>query len=219
VDKALADKTPGVILLGAGGHARVVADALARLGFAVAGMVAPGIPPGSVLDLALLGDDGDLGTLARAGFVRAALGIGDNERRRAASEAARAEGIQLLQVLHPGAILAADTQIEDGVVVLAGAVVNAGARLGRGAVVNSLGLVEHDAEVGAFAHVAPGARLLGAAALGASSLLGAGATVLPGIAVGSGATVGAGAVVTRDVAPGATVVGVPARPLAHPVKR
>ena len=151
---------------------------------------------GGVFELSLLGDDEALARLAASGLGEAALGIGDNDRRRLAAERALASGFDLVRVRHPGAQVGRGALIAAGAAVLAGAVVGPEARIGTGAIVNSPGLVEHDARVGAYANVAPGARLLGGASLG------------------SGALLGAGAVVLDDVPAGARVVGVPARPQA-----
>lgn len=189
----------------------MIADALLSSGAVIAGVVAPDAA-GGVFDLERLGDDAELPRLAAGGLRRAALGIGDNRRRRLAAEAALASGLTLVAVRHPSAQVGRGAVIEAGAAVLAGAVVGANARVGAGAIINSLALVEHDARVGAYAHVAPGARLLGGASIGEGAFLGAGAVVLPGLAIGAGATVGAGAVVLEDVAAAARVVGVPARP-------
>jgi sugar O-acyltransferase (sialic acid O-acetyltransferase NeuD family) len=199
-----------LLIIGAGGHARVIADALLLQGVAVAGLVAPALA-GEVFDLPLLGDDESLAALAGRGLRRAALGIGDNHRRRQAAARARAAGLTLACVCHPQAILGRDVVLGAGAGVLAGAVINAGARVGEGAIVNSLGLVEHDAVVGAYAHIAPGARVLGGVVVGAEALVGAGAVVLPGVRVGARAVIGAGAVVLADVPAGALVTGVPGR--------
>lgn len=87
------------------------------------------------------------------------------------------------------------------------------ARLGEGVLLNAGAAVHHDVEIGAYCEVSPGARLLGRCRLGSNCQVGAMAVVLPGVVVGDNAIIGAGAVVTRNVSIGATVVGVPARPL------
>jgi acetyltransferase-like isoleucine patch superfamily enzyme len=90
--------------------------------------------------------------------------------------------------------------------------VNAAAEIGRGVIVNTSASVDHDCRVGEFAHLAPGSVLGGEVVVGARAFVGLGARILPCVTIGEEAVVGAGAVVLRDVPPGATVVGVPARP-------
>jgi sugar O-acyltransferase (sialic acid O-acetyltransferase NeuD family) len=199
-----------LLIIGAGGHARVVADALLQRGVAIAGLVAPA-RRGDVFGLPLLGDDDALGALVRRGLRRAVLGIGDNHRRRRAGDLARAAGLALACVCHERAILGRDVALGAGAVVLAGAVINAGARLEEGVLINSLALIEHDAAVGAYAHVAPGARILGGAVIGSGALIGAGAVVLPGMRIGEEAVIGAGAVILADVPAGVLAAGVPGR--------
>lgn len=121
-------------------------------------------------------------------------------------------GLQVINVIHPRAFVAADAQVGAGAQVSPMASVCANARLGRGVIVNTAASVDHDCRIGDGVHVGPGARLCGEVVVGDGSFIGAGATVLPRRCIGTDAIVGAGAVVTRDVGAGETVVGNPARP-------
>ena len=198
-----------VVVYGAGGHGRVVMDAVLAAGFHLVGFVDDLLPVGA--------DTGGSVVLGNAEWLTGkaelavALGIGCNRTRRRVHEIVVAAGGEVLTVVHPAATVSPRASVAPGAVVLAGAVVNIGARIGVGAIVNSGALAEHDVIVGDFAHVSPNATLAGAARLADGAHLGAGATVLPGIAVGEGAIVGAGAVVTKDVAAGQVAVGIPAR--------
>lgn len=137
------------------------------------------------------------------------LGIGDIPRRR---ELRGKFPLMPPALIHPAATVAASAKIGDGVAVMAGAIVNPNARIDPDAILNTGCIVEHDCVVGRNTHVAPGAVLAGEAIIGADAHIGAGAVVLEDRHVGDGAMVGAGAVVVKHVEPGATVVGVPARP-------
>lgn len=208
------------LCLGAGGHARVVADA-ARLD--------PGVELVGLLDddtllqgtersgLSVLGPIGDLSDLARERDAdHAVVGIGGHRADAIRAELAQRvldAGLALATVRHPSAVIAGSARIGPGVALLAGAVVNADASLGRNTILNTRAVVEHDAVIGDHTHVCPGAIVLGAAVVGRGSFVGAGAVVVQGVRVGEGVTIGAGAVVVRDVPDGATVAGVPAGPL------
>ncbi len=209
------------VVLGGGGHARVLIDCIR------ASRVAK---PYVVLDcdttlwgkdlsgVPIQGGDDLLPMLAKQGipyFVVGVGGVGNNAPRRQIFELASSNGLTPLTVSHPSAICSSLAKVGGGSVVFPGAVVNVGAVLGVNVIVNTGAIVEHDCSVGDHAHVATGARLGGAVSLGRQSHVGAGATVLNGVSIGEGAIVGAGAVVVRDVAPWTVVVGVPARVLNH----
>jgi sugar O-acyltransferase (sialic acid O-acetyltransferase NeuD family) len=204
-----------VVIYGAGGHGKVVADMVLAMGAAeVLGFVDDGAGAAgrTVLGMPVLGA-GDWAE--READVAVALAIGSNRARRAAAERCQRWGATLLTVVHPRSTVARSAVLAPGVVVMAGAVINPEAFVGEGAIVNTSAVVEHDVVVGAFAHLSPHATTGGAARIGALAHVGLSATVLPGVSVGEGAVVGAGAVVIRDVAPGETVVGIPAKALVR----
>lgn len=210
-----------VLIWGAGGHGKVVADLVRMTGHAVAGYAdvdqdkqGAVVEPGgatvviSEADLVHLLDQG-AALPCRATAV--ALGLGDNQARLRSAE--RAGGALMRALVHPAATVSDSAQLGLGTVVFAGAVVNAAATIGAAAVINSAAVVEHDCSVGDGAHIAPGAVLTGGVSVGQGTLVGARAVVLPGIAIGADALVGAGAVVAGDVPGGVVVAGVPARVL------
>jgi len=195
-------------LLGAGGHAKVVAATARAAGREVTALVDPRTEMSGtrVLGVTVVGEDEPLP--ADAELV---VAIGDNRvrERLAKRHADRA----FATVVHPRAVMAEDVTIGPGTVVFANAVVQPGARVGRHAIVNTGVIVEHDCRLGDLVQVASGATLAGAVKAGEGAFVGAGATVLPGVRLGAWCVVGAGAVVVDDVPEGVTVVGVPARPL------
>ncbi|MHC5025562.1 MAG: NeuD/PglB/VioB family sugar acetyltransferase [Planctomycetota bacterium] len=201
-----------LLLLGGGGHARVVAATARTVGWTIVGCLDSSGPDGAgAPDLPCLGVPADLDRiLAGSPAARVHAAVGDSEVRRRLLDAAgdRVAG----PIVHAAAVVVASAQLADGVFVGPRAVVNADTRLERGAIVNTGAIVEHDCSIGPFAHVAPGAILAGGVSIGAGSLVGAGATIVPGVTIGRRAVVGAGAVVLADVPDESTVVGVPARP-------
>ncbi len=208
----------GICLLGAGGHALVVADAALAGGQSIAGFMDDAEEP-ALKELSLSdnriparfsGLEGlEAKTLAGKPWI---IGLGDLGLRRALIDRLYSAEEDLTSVLHPQAIVSKHAVIAGGVFVGPGTIVNAGAKLLDHAIVNSGAIVEHDCLIAENAHVAPGAVLGGGVKVGNDTLIGLGARVLPGVTIGSGCTVGAGAVVLEDAADGATVVGCPARP-------
>ncbi|HEY8340089.1 MAG TPA: hypothetical protein VIK95_09485 [Egibacteraceae bacterium] len=194
-----------VVVFGAGGHARAVADVLARLPVAVAAVVDPAAPAP-----ALRSDEEGL-RLARDRGLPAVVAIGDNRRRLALAQRLAAAGIALPAVVATTATVAADAALGAATVVLEHAHVGAGAALGAACVVNTAAVVEHDCALGDGVHCAPGSVLTGAVRCGDRVVVGAGAVALPGVALDADAVAGAGSVVTAAVAAGRTVAGVPAR--------
>lgn len=210
-----------LIVWGAGGHGRVVADAARAAGWhvlgfadrdeALVGQARAGEPP-VLLSEAQLQADLARGSGLPDGLRAIALGVGGNEARRRGL--AWIPERYLEPVIHPRAVVSPTASIGRGTVILGGAVVNPGARIGAGVIVNTAAVIEHDVEIEDAAHVSPGAILTGGVRVGAGAWIGAGAIVIPGRRVGRGCIVGAGAVVLRDVPDAFTVVGNPARPLS-----
>jgi sugar O-acyltransferase (sialic acid O-acetyltransferase NeuD family) len=210
--------SPRIIVIGGGGHGRVVIDALLAAGADIAGVVDPDPAVAARLPQGIpyMGGDGALAGIAPAS-VLLALGIGAVDvphQRRRIFERYRKLEFRFATVIHPSVIRAADVELGEGAQVLAGAVLQIGCRLGVNALVNTRAVVEHDAVVGDHACVSPGAVLAGGVVLETSSYVGLSASVLQNIRVGAEAMVAAGAVVIADVPPGARVAGVPARQMA-----
>lgn len=221
-----AELTPApLVVLGGGEHARVVIEAARTRPdrWAIQGYVAPdaaGGPPHDD-DVPWLGDDAALAArlddLAPDDRPWLVLGFGggqtaDGLAGRVAATERFGGGARWATVIHAAAWVSPTARLAVGVVVLANAVVNTGARLGRHVLVNSAAVVEHDVRIGDGSHVAPAAAIGGGATIGEHVFVGLGARVRDHIEVGAGAVIGMGAVVVESIAPGATVVGVPARP-------
>ena len=209
------------IILGGGGHARVLIESLHASGLvenicvldkdrSLWGKVLLGVP--------VPGGDELLPELVQQGATHFVVGmgsVGDNRPRRRLFELGLSAGLIPLTIIHPAAVFSKWAKIGNGSVIFPGAVVNAGALLGLNVIVNTGAIVEHDCVIGDHVHVATGSRLCGAVQVANGAHIGAGATIREGVSIGAGAVVGAGALVLKDVEPGTVVVGVPARFLEH----
>jgi len=203
-----------LIVFGAGGHAKVVLEAVTASfpDCAIAILDdAPGASGSQLLGIPVSGGRDWLGDhWPGAPFFPA---IGNNAARAEMIDWLGRSGRQVAAVVHPRALLSPSASLGPGGFLAPGAIVNAETVLGPGAIVNTGATIDHDCHIGSAVHVAPGAHLCGGVRVGERTLVGVGATVIPGIRIGDEAIVAAGAVVTRDVPDGGRVGGVPARPL------
>ena len=202
-----------VIVFGAGGHGKVVADILLAGGIEILGFVDddPTRQGTTVLGKLVLGNSEWLRARAADERVSLALGIGANAARARIAGRARKWGATLLTAIHPRATVSPSARIGAGTAIMAGACVNPDATLGEGVIVNTGAIVEHDCVLGDWSHLSPRAALGGAARVGSGAHLGVGAILLPGVCVGERSVVGAGAVVVRDLLSDVVAWGVPAR--------
>lgn len=200
----------GMLILGAGGHAKVVADILCCQGVPVMGFLDdnPALWGATRLGLPILGGIATYREHLPGGLI---LGIGDIAERHAVVERLGPLADDLwCNALHPRATVAKSARLGRGVTVMAGAVVNPDAVLGDHSVVNTGATVDHECVIGEYAHIGPGAHLAGGIHVGQGAFIGIGANVTPCLTIGTGAIVGAGAVVIGDVPSHVVVKGVPA---------
>jgi sugar O-acyltransferase (sialic acid O-acetyltransferase NeuD family) len=210
--------------IGAGGHAKVLLEALLAQGdVEVVGLLDsdPELKGSKVLGVPVLGGDELLEQLHKDGVRHAFMGvggIGDNSMRSRLFEWVKKSGFELISVRHATAVVSPSSHIGEGTCLCPGAIVGAGARLGLNVIVNTGAIVEHDCDLGDHVHVASGAVLAGGVSVGAGAHIGAGATVRQGVRIGRNAIVAMGAAVVDDVPDDIVVAGVPARPMQAKAK-
>ncbi|QIE24849.1 acetyltransferase [Caballeronia sp. SBC2] len=202
----------GIVVVGAGGHAKVCIELLRAMGEHVDYCVGGSDGPLSCVGVPVLHGDEHLSKL-RGDHYRAFIAIGSNRVRARLATIATGLGYELVNAISPSAVISSTVSFGSGVAVMAGAVINAEAFVDSLAIVNTGATVDHDCRIGHAAHIAPQCGLAGCVSVGAQSFLGIGARVIPDKVIGSHVIVGAGGVVISDIGDGLTVVGVPARPI------
>jgi sugar O-acyltransferase (sialic acid O-acetyltransferase NeuD family) len=207
------------VMLGAGGHARVLIDILQMTpAIHIHSAVTPdaSLWGKSLHNIPILGGDVLLQSLLAEGVTHFVVGVGSTAStvlRQKLFQMGREHLLTPLSVIHPTAIISQQAQLGLGVQILAASLINTNAKLGDNVVVNSGAMIEHDCEISDHVHVATGAILAGGVHVGRGAHIGAGATIRQGLIIGEGSVVGMGAVVIRSVEAHTTVVGVPAHVL------
>lgn len=194
-----------LIIIGAQGHGRVVADAARLCGYG---------------QIVFLDDDGSLTgcgkypVLGKSSKVKEISGdvivaIGNAAARQRIQEGM--DKSRLATLVHPDAVVGEDVEIGAGTVVMAGAVINSGTVIGAGCIINTSSSVDHDCKIGSYVHISVGSHIAGSVEIGSMAWIGAGATISNNVTVCGGCMIGAGAVVVKDIKTAGTYIGVPAR--------
>lgn len=204
-----------IVVIGAGGHSKVVLDVLQLCGYEVVGLTDAVLAPNSkVLEYPVLGDDSVLEQLLLQDIKYAAIGmghVGNNGVRNRVYQTAKTLGLIFPIIVHPSAIVSQHTKIGDATLLGAGCVVNPDVQIGEACIINTSAVVEHEVVIGNGVHIAPNATVLGNVKIGDNSFVGAGVTIKQGVSIGKDCIVGAGSVVLSNIADNSVVVGCPAR--------
>lgn len=196
-----------VIVIGASGHGKVIADIIQQSGDRVLGFLddADDLLE-TVCGIPILGKVPAYEKYRDALFV---IAIGNAAIRR--KIAGRMAGVCWYTAIHPSAVISPlETAVGEGSVIMANAVVNSSAKIGQHCIVNTAAVVEHDCRVGDFAHISVGAKLGGTVTIGDGTWVGIGATVSNNLTVCPGCTLGAGAIVVKNITEPGVYIGVPA---------
>ncbi len=208
-----------VLLLGAGGHAKVVIDILEQEGkWQIEGLVDNSLnsKENKNLGYPIIGRDEDLPTLFAESIKNAIVAVGStdaegNAKRENLFQLLKDNDFNLINAIHEHAVISSRTELGSGITFAANSCINPGSNIGNNVIVNTGAIVEHDCDIKGHVHIAPGAKLAGDVTVGTRSYIGLGANIIQGVNVGEGSTVGSGAVVIDDVPAGSIVAGVPAK--------
>lgn len=204
-----------IIIIGAGGHARVVIAALIASQREIIGILdpAPMLIDRSILGIDVIGDDNiiDKYDPEMVELVNGVGSVSSPTRRRDIYLKFKEKGYSFTRVIHPTAIIASDVHTGEGSQVMVAAVIQTGCIIGDNVIINTGAIVDHDCNIGANTHIAGGVVLSGGVEVGNMVHIGTAATIIQGIKIGEKAIIGAGAVVVENVPSNVRVAGVPAR--------
>ncbi|MDE7426529.1 MAG: acetyltransferase [Muribaculaceae bacterium] len=206
-------KENAIILVGAGGHERSVADAATDAGYNVLGAIDRNDSPvQSLACLPVIGNDDDVADLAsEALFINCIGQTADATLRRKISCRLSGCGVSFGTVIARDAYISSSAKIGEGTVILHRAVVNANASIGAHCIVNTGAIIEHDTIVEAFCHISTGAILNGGVRVGEGCMIGSGAIIKHGVSICADTVIGAGATVISNITEPGTYVGIPAK--------
>jgi sugar O-acyltransferase (sialic acid O-acetyltransferase NeuD family) len=204
-----------IIILGAGGHAKVLIDTLKLRSIEILGLLDSDLSKNNkdLMGISVIGSDQDITTFP-ASTYSLVNGIGSvkvDGKRKKIFEYYKLSGYFFERVIHPSAIISSNAVLLEGAQVLAGVIIQCGTQIGINSIINTGAIIDHDCCIGDHVHISPGVVLSGGVIVGSNTHIGTGATVIQGIKIGCNSMIAAGAVVVKDVEDNVTVRGVPAR--------
>lgn len=204
-----------VIIIGGGGHGKVLIDALKLLNLEILGISDddPSLAQKNIAGVPIIFRDQDVqGYLPDEVYLVNGLGgVEDTAARRKIYEKFKRLGFVFRQVIHPAAIISPDLFLSEGVQVMAGAVLQTGTCVQENSIINTSASLDHDCSIGPHVHIAPGVTVCGNVQIAEGVHVGSGATIIQGVTIGAYSLIGAAALVRKDVPPGSRVFGVPGR--------
>jgi sugar O-acyltransferase (sialic acid O-acetyltransferase NeuD family) len=203
-----------LILLGAGGHSRVLIETLLERDFHIIGVTTlDKSHKGSIKGVPIIGDDSMVLNypIDEIRLINAVGSVGAPIARTNLYQFYKELGFQFQQVIHPSSIIAQTAILAEGVQVMAGAVIQTDSKIGENSIINTKSSIDHDCNIGMNVHVAPGVTISGGVEIGNNVHIGTGSVIIQGIKIGDNCVIGAGSVVIDNIIQGKTVMGVPAK--------
>ena len=199
-----------VVIIGAGGHAKVIADIIEKSGDIIYGFLDDNLPVDTkiVKEYKVLGKIDKCIELQNNEDIYFIIGIGNNYFRKKINDVYK---LKYYTAIHPTAVIAINTNIKEGSVIMANSCINTSSKIGRHCIINTGTIIEHDCYVGDYIHISPNATLCGTVTVGEFTHIGAGVTIINNINITSDCIIGAGGVVVKDIKEKGTYVGVPVK--------
>lgn len=199
-----------LIIIGAGGHGKVVADIAEKTRqWDEISFLDDNQTIQSVGRYKVIGVIADIGKCDKD--TRFFVAIGNNIARQEVQSNLERQGLPVATLIHPNSVIASDVEIGPGSAVMAGAIVNSSATIGKGCIINTASSVDHDCVIEDYVHISPGAHLAGNVQVGIKSWLGMGSLIIHNLRICNDCIIGAGAVVIRNIDESGTYVGIPVR--------
>lgn len=200
-----------IIVLGAGGHAKVCIELLQSMGETVAFCIGEKNSPEYCMNVNVLKGDENLIHLRSKGYFKLFVAIGSNSLRERLANSAIKQGYQLVNAISPNAIISPSVNLGMGIAIMAGVIINADTTISNLTIINTGATIDHDCKIGIAVHIAPQCGIAGNVHIERQSFLGVGCKVIPNISIGENVMVGAGGVVVHNIKNNVTAVGVPAK--------
>lgn len=204
-------ETERVVILGAGGHAKVCIEIFRDMGIPLAYCIGGEGSPEKCLDVSVVIGDTQIHRLYAQGYRKFFVAIGSNVVRQKLADMALGLGFELVNAISPKAVISDSAKLRRGIAVMPGAIINAEAFIDDLAIINTGATIDHDCQIGRAVHIAPQCALAGKVSVGQGSFLGIGCKVIPEINIGSLCVAGAGSVIVRDIPSNTQLCGVPAK--------
>ena len=203
-----------VIIFGAGGHARVIADIIKKSGDEIVGFLDDNadIQGKTIFDSKIVLGDTSEESVKKYVDCYFIIGIGSNRVRKIISE--KYSNLKWYTAIHPSSIIGSDVSIKEGTVIMAGTVINTGTVVGKHCIVNTSSSLEHDNILEDYVHISPGSHLAGTVRISEGTWICAGVTIINNITIGKNNIIGAGATVIKNIEEeNSTFVGIPVKKL------
>ena len=201
-------KSLPLLILGAGGHAKVLIEIFRLNQQKTLGIITPNLNRGSIFEgLNVIGDDDAVYKYnpEETLLINAIGAMPNNQNRWHLSNLMRKKNFKFDNVIHPSSIIAADVSFAEGVQLMAGTIIQPGCKIGQDSIINTGSHIDHDTSIGDQCHIAPGVTLCGDIQIGSNVHVGTGAKVLQGIKIGDNAVIAAGTTVFKDIPSGVLV--------------